>query len=182
MDKPRWRAGTAVAARSEVVFSFGRRWLALAESLGSRIEASGEPVREDAAGGVGVVDDQRQRPRPFGNVRRSGGETSSPSQLYRLGIACAFAKALLSGANSLISRSGAAPRPCGANRARRSGAHRLRRRQRFHLHAPPPQGNGGSNPPAPTPSREPRRGAKARALRIKAKNDIIDAYVVVALP
>jgi hypothetical protein len=37
-------------------------------------------------------------------AQRSGGETSSPSQVYRLGIACEYSKTLLSRANAAISR------------------------------------------------------------------------------
>jgi hypothetical protein len=38
-------------------------------------------------------------------VQRSGGETSSPSQVWRLGMAWAFSNAPVSRANSAISRS-----------------------------------------------------------------------------
>jgi len=62
-------------------------------------------VSEDTARGIRVVDDERQRPARLGTfVQRNGGETSSPSQLSRLGIGWAFSKALLSSANSAISR------------------------------------------------------------------------------
>src|ERR671935_1293709 len=54
--------------------------------------------------------------------QRSGGETSSPSQLWRLGIAWAFSNALLSSTNSAISRSDGAPPPYDADPPRHSGA------------------------------------------------------------
>src|SRR6266540_763187 len=55
-----------------------------------------------ASGSSAISASDRVSPGMF--AHRSGGETSSPSQVYRLGIACAFSKALLSTANSDISR------------------------------------------------------------------------------
>ena len=65
----RRRAGTAVAGRTEVVSPLARRGLALAEPACCRIETPGNPVREDTARGVRIVDDQGQRLRPRGHVR-----------------------------------------------------------------------------------------------------------------
>src|SRR6266480_231574 len=65
----RRRAGAAVAGRAEVVLALARRRLALAQPACSRIESPGGPVREDAARGIRVVDNERQRPRPLGHVR-----------------------------------------------------------------------------------------------------------------
>src|SRR6266498_3696248 len=59
---PRRRAGAAVAGASEVVLPFARRDLALAQLARAWIESPRDPVREDAARGIRVVGDQRQRP------------------------------------------------------------------------------------------------------------------------
>src|SRR5206468_828871 len=65
----RRRAGAAVAGRAEVVLALARHRLALTQPACSRIESPGGPVREDAARGIRVVDNERQRPRPLGHVR-----------------------------------------------------------------------------------------------------------------
>src|SRR5205823_11076878 len=65
----RRRAGAAVAGRAEIVLALTRRRLALTQPACSRIEPPGEPVREGAARGVRVVDNERQRARPLGQVR-----------------------------------------------------------------------------------------------------------------
>src|ERR671910_448877 len=65
----RWRTGPAIARRAEVVSTLDRRRLAFAEPACVRIETPSDPVRKDAVRRVRVVDDQRQRPRTFGNVR-----------------------------------------------------------------------------------------------------------------
>jgi hypothetical protein len=101
----RRRAGAAVAGRAEVVLALARRRLALTQPARSRIESPGGPVREDANRASGSSTTSANDRVPSGTfVQRSGGETSSSSQLWRLGIACALAKALLSRPNASISR------------------------------------------------------------------------------
>jgi hypothetical protein len=81
------RAGPPVAARAEVVAPLYRCGLAPAEPLGAGVEGPGEPVGEGARRGVGVVDDERERARALRRAdQESGGERSSPSQLWRRGI------------------------------------------------------------------------------------------------
>lgn len=57
---PPRRAGPPVADRAEVVAALARRALPLGEAAGSGVDAPGEPVRERAARGIGIVDDQGQ--------------------------------------------------------------------------------------------------------------------------
>jgi hypothetical protein len=104
---PRRRARSTVADRSEVVSPLAGRPLPLrlAQPACAWVESPRDPVREDATRRVRVGDEQRQRSRLVRDVcHRSGGERSSPSQVYRVGIACAWSKAVLSRAKPAISR------------------------------------------------------------------------------
>ena len=94
---PRRRAGPAVAGRPEVVPALGRRRLALRERARGRGEAPGQPVREGVAPRVGIVEAERQldRSRRAAPSKPSGGETSSPSQVYVAGIGSPSANAAL---------------------------------------------------------------------------------------
>src|SRR6266511_597542 len=59
---PRWRAGATVATRSEVISSLPGRRLSLPQSARAWGESPGDPVREDTARRVRIVDEERQRP------------------------------------------------------------------------------------------------------------------------
>ena len=58
---PRRRAGPPVADRAEVAAALPRRALPLGEAAASGVDAPGEPVRERAARGIGMVEDEGQR-------------------------------------------------------------------------------------------------------------------------
>src|SRR5437899_10595243 len=64
----RWRAGAAITDRAEAVAPLQRGDFSLAQPACLRRQAPGEPVRERAAGRVGIVDDEREPPR---SVRRA---------------------------------------------------------------------------------------------------------------
>src|SRR5438093_2626282 len=65
----RWGARATVAARSEVISSLPGRRLSLSQSARAWGEAPGDPVREDAARRVRIVDEQRERSRLVWGVR-----------------------------------------------------------------------------------------------------------------
>src|SRR5206468_8279865 len=65
----RRRAGAAIADRAEAVAALRRRDLSLAQPACLRRQPPCEPVREGAAGSVGILDDERKRPRSIGRAR-----------------------------------------------------------------------------------------------------------------
>ena len=103
----RRRAGAAIADRAEAVAALRRRNLSLAQPACLRRQPPGEPVREGAAGSVGIVDDERKRPRSIGRAR----------PLYSTGIALDGSNAALASEKrssvgmARLSRAGTAPKP-----------------------------------------------------------------------